>query len=125
MAVEVTEGATIRHDGVLYKAGQIIQNIDTEAKAELVKLGVVKDLDSDVATASNQAEADAATLAASAKVQAEADAATIADQAKAAVQQDLADAEQMANTPGKKVGVVAAASGQPSAEEVAAATANV
>jgi hypothetical protein len=131
MALQVLENNSVKHDGVVYKAGETIQNIDEDAKAELVRSGVAKDLD--VAETENQPAAPAAPPAPTDELER----GQVEDQMAANVAQDLADAEKLANTPGDPVvnnqakpGLVdkirsavtgePAAPAAPSAEEIAA-----
>ena len=102
MAVEVTKG-TVRHDGIVYKVGEIIHDISDQAKADLIKFGVVKDLNADQTQVEDQVKTDEQTVKTQAEQDEELARGQVEDQVKDAVAGDLADAEKLANTPGQVV----------------------
>lgn len=115
MSVQVNENNRVRHDGAVYEAGKIIHNLEEEAKAELVRLGVVRDLEVAEQVLEPHAAAPAApmtTTVVEPKV-----AGSVADH----VAEDVAAAEALAAAPGQPASVP----GQPTAEEVAPTADNV
>jgi hypothetical protein len=127
MAVEVNPNNSVKHEGVIYKAGQIIQDLEEAAKAELVKLGVVKDLDADVSQVENQAKADLGTAEKQASQDEELARGQVDDQVAANAKKDLEDAERLAATPGETIvnnkpsGIIAKAKAAISGNQPAAA----
>lgn len=104
----------IRHDGVVYEIGSFIKDIGEKAKAELIAVGAVKDLEADEQTVESQAKQDFST----AKDQVDGIAGTVASN----VAKDLKDNEQLAATPAKPTSPPAP--NGPSAEEIAATAAS-
>lgn len=99
MAVEVLPNQQARVEDKRYQAGEIIHNIAEDVKAELIKLGVVKDLEAPAAPAAPTQQPQAA-----AQVQEDLQRDAVGDQMKAAVNQDVIDAQRTIDTPGEKVG---------------------
>lgn len=113
--------SNLRHNGVEYKAGQVIHDLSEEAAAELTALKVVEpqvaaQVGNDVHTVEHQGQQ----LVNDAKVDAE----TVEGQAEEDIKATLAQNEQLKNTPGTPVNKGASA-GQPTAEQIAADAASV
>jgi hypothetical protein len=100
MPVVVKPNTNIRHNGLTYEAGQVIEDIDDAARAELVKLGVVNDTDNPVGHGVDlEAHPDAAIDPDLAVDQTDVQSQTVAN-----AQQDVNDAEATLEAPGEPVG---------------------
>lgn len=122
MAVEVQPGRQVKHNGILYKAGELIHSLEDEAKKELVLCGAVKDLENvdqqvkqDAHTIAGQAEQDADELRRD----------NVGPQINSQAAADVKAAIDTLNAPGTQVTQGGQEVKQPSDDEVAATAAGV
>lgn len=113
MAVEVLK--ELKHDGVLHKAGAIIHNLTEDVKAELVKLGVVKDLEAVAGKVEEQAKEDLHTAEDQLKEDEELARGQVETQVEQAVNQDVEDAKATLEAEGQPV----SHAGQPTPQQIA------
>lgn len=127
MAVEVNPGQTLRHDGILYQAGEVIHQIEEDVKAELIQLGVIKDLEATAAQVHEQVAEDKQTVTG----QVQQDQELVRGEVESSVHENAkADVEAALDTlaaPGEPVNQSSTppATTQPTAAEVAATAAQV
>jgi uncharacterized membrane protein YdfJ with MMPL/SSD domain len=116
MAVQVNPGQELKHEGIVYKAGEIIHNLAEDLKNELVRLGVIKDLEQDANQVEDQIQQDAHTVAGQVQTDEELVRGQVEDQIHAHAKDDVQAALDTLAAPGEPVNQGAPA--QPTAEEI-------